>query len=148
MYIKHFYDKLAQDPSVFAEEDLDFYEDQYSMPGAIRAGFSTYAAFEEDAEHNRQWRERDGKIKVRSMVLSGEGSFLAERAESMGVEFYEDTRHESVEGSGHWVAEEQPAGFGEKVLEVSEGKKRDAKNLPHVERPEKATTEDVVNAIS
>ena len=45
MYIKHFYDRLAQDPSCFSQEDLDFYATQYSMLGALRAGFDVYANF-------------------------------------------------------------------------------------------------------
>lgn len=144
MYIKHFYDRLAQNPEVFTNADLDFYETQYAMPGALRAAFSTYATFEEDAEHNRQWREEKGKVKVRSMVLSGAGSFIAEEAENMGAEFYEDTRHVAVEGSGHWIAEEQPARFSEEVLGFIEGKKRDAKDLPHHGGPERVSIEDVV----
>ena len=131
MYIKHFYDRLAQDPSVFTNEDLDFYESQYSMPGALRAGFSTYATFEEDADHNRQWLKENGKVKVRSMILSGAGSFLAKEAETMAAEFYEDVTGGYVEGAGHWIAEEQPERFVEKVLEFIEGKKRNSKTLEH-----------------
>ena len=122
MYIKHFYDGFAQDPSVFTNEDLDFYESQYSMPGAMRAAFSTYSTFEEDAEHNRQWLKENGKVKVRSMILSGAGSYIAKVAESMAAEFYEDVKAGYVEGSGHWIAEEQPERFVEKVLEFIEGK--------------------------
>lgn len=101
MYIKHFYDKLAQDPSVFTNADIDFYESQYSMPGALRAAFSTYATFEEDAEQNRQWLKQNGKVKVRSMILSGAGSSLAKEAESMAKEFYENVTGGYVEGAGH-----------------------------------------------
>ena len=122
IYIKHFYDRLAQCPEVFTNADLDFYEMQYAMPGALRAAFTTYGSFEEDAEHNRQWRQEQGKVKVRSMVLSGAGSFIAEEAENMAAEFYEDTRHVTVEGSGHWIAEEQPELFVDKVLAFIEGK--------------------------
>lgn len=144
IYIKHFYDKLAQNPEVFTVADLDFYESQYVMPGALRAAFSTYATFEEDAEQNRIWRQENGKFKVRSMVLSGAGSFLAEAAEDMGAEFYEDTRHVTVEGSGHWIAEEQPEGFVMNVLEFIEGRTRDPKDLPHHGGPERVSIEDVV----
>ena len=105
------------------------------MPGALRAAFSTYAAFEEDADHNRQWLKEQGKVKVRSLVLSGAGSFIAEEAENMGVEFYEDTRHVAVEGSGHWIAEEQPDSFVKEVLKFIEGKERDPKRLPHHDGP-------------
>ena len=116
MYLKHFYDRLAQNPECFTNEDLDFYATQYSMPGALRAGFDVYANFENDAEDNRQWRQKDGKLKVRSMVLNGGGSFLANEAEAMAREYYEDVTVGTVEGSGHWIAEEQPEGFVKEVL--------------------------------
>ena len=101
LYIKHFYDRLAQNPAAFSNDDVEFYAGQYSAPGAMRAGFATYAAFEEDAEHNRQWL-KEGKLKSRSLVLSGQGSFIAEAAAGMAGEFYEDTKAATVEGSGHW----------------------------------------------
>lgn len=118
MYIKHFYDRLAQNPGVFTQEDLDFYASQYSMPGAIRVAFDTYANFENDAEDNRQWREKNGKVKVRSMVLNGGGTFISPKeAEGMAREFYEDVTVGTVEGSGHWIAEEQPEAFIRHILD-------------------------------
>ena len=86
------------------------------MPGALRAGFDTYANFENDADDNRGWREKDGKVKVRSMVLNGAGSFIVDAAEAMAREFYDDVSVGKVEGSGHWIAEENPEGFVKEVL--------------------------------
>lgn len=119
LYIKHFYDRLAQNPACFSNDDVEFYASQYSAPGAMRAGFSTYAAFEEDAEDNRRWL-KEGKVKCRSLVLSGQGSFIAVAAEGMAGEFYEDTKAETVEGSGHWIAEEEPERFVKQVLSFIE----------------------------
>ncbi|KAL9604641.1 MAG: hypothetical protein Q9219_000361 [cf. Caloplaca sp. 3 TL-2023] len=115
-YLKHFYDRLAQNPSAFTEADLDFYATQYSAPGAMRAGFNVYRTFEEDKVDNRRWLEEKGKVKVRTMLLGGEKTFPMLRDERMGREVDEDLVVETVEGSGHWIAEENPEGFVSKVL--------------------------------
>ena len=117
MYIKHFYDRLAQDPHAFTNEDLDFYASQYSMPGALRCGFATYKMFETDKIQNQEWLKKAGKIKTKAMILSGEHSFIAEAASSMAKEYYENIETRTVEKSGHWLAEENPEDFVKKVLD-------------------------------
>lgn len=115
-YLKHFYDRLAINPAAFTEADLDFYATLYSAPGAMRAAFNVYWAFEEDRVDNRSLVEERGKVKVRTMVLSGEGSNPVLGSEEMAREVDEDVVVGKVEGSGHWIAEENPQGFVEKVL--------------------------------
>ena len=115
-YLKHFFDKLCYNAAAFRTEDVDVYADAYTRPGAMRCGFGVYRAFEQDGKENREWREKEGKCKVRCLLLSGEmGPFVAE-AKQMGSEFYEEYEVRSVEGSGHWIAEENPEGFVEQVL--------------------------------
>ncbi|KAL8756090.1 MAG: hypothetical protein Q9184_004601 [Pyrenodesmia sp. 2 TL-2023] len=115
-YLKHFYDRLAMNPAAFTEADLDFYATLYSAPGAMRAGFNVYRTFEEDKVDNRRLVEERGKLKVRTMVLSGEGSNPVLGSEEMAREVDEDVVVGKVEASGHWIAEENPQGFVEKVL--------------------------------
>ncbi|KAL8693925.1 MAG: hypothetical protein Q9218_001339 [Villophora microphyllina] len=115
-YLKHFYDRLAMNPAAFTDEDLEFYAGQYSAPGAMRAGFNVYRAFEEDRFDNRVLLAEAGKVQVRAMVLSGEGSFEPLGSEEMAREVDEDVRVGKVEGSGHWIAEENPEGFVREVL--------------------------------
>lgn len=109
IYLKHFYDRLAQNPAAFSNEDLEYYTNQYSSAGALEAGFTTYRMFEEDAIHNLAWREKSGKIGVRCMVLSGEHVFMTARSEEMAREFYKGDVVEKgiVEGSGHWYVSSQ-----------------------------------------
>ena len=121
MYLNHFYHRLAQDPACFTPEVLSFYTEQYSIPGAMKSAFAVYANFENDAEDNRQWRQKNGKVKVKNMVLNGGGSFLtADEAKAMANEFYENVNVGTVEGSGHYIAEEQPEGFVKEVLRFIE----------------------------
>ena len=119
-YIKHFYDRLAQNPSAFSNEDLDFYTAQYSTPGALRCAFETYRLFEEDAAMNRELVKKGGKCTVRNLVLNGGQSFLGEAQMGMANEVYEKPQGARVEGSGHWIAEENPEGFVKAVVEFIE----------------------------
>lgn len=117
MYLKHFFDRLTQNQSAFTPDVVDFYTMQYSMPDALRCAFFTYSAFEIDADDNRAWRKRDGKVTVRNMILSGGKSWAAENAASMASEMYAEPRVGTVENSGHYLAEENPDGFVRKVLD-------------------------------
>lgn len=120
IYLKHFYDRLTQNQAAFTPDVVDFYVMQFSQPDALRCAFLTYRAFETDAEHNRRFREKNGKVKVKNMVMSGEQSFLAPKAKSMAQEFYEDVKTGIVSDSGHYLAEENPEGFVSEVLKFIE----------------------------
>ncbi|KIW20917.1 hypothetical protein PV08_01496 [Exophiala spinifera] len=108
IYLKHFYDRIAQNQAAFTPDVVDFYVMQFSQPDALRCAFLTYRAFEIGAEHNRRGREESRKVKIKNMVLSGKDSFLAPHAASMAKEFYEDVKVGLVSDSGHYLAEENP----------------------------------------
>ena len=117
LYLKDFYDRLGQNQAAFPPEVVDFYAMQYAQPDALRCGFLSYRAFEQDAADNREWREKNGKVTVRNLILNGGGSFTSkEDAEKMAGEFYEGVRVGTVPEAGHWIAEENPQGFVEQVL--------------------------------
>ena len=124
LYIKHFEDRLTNNPAATSPHDLEVYTLAYSQPGALRAAFNTYRAFEKDAEINQGWLKEFGKCKVRCMLLSGDKSFLSPNvATEMVNEFYEDVRRiERVSESGHYMAEERPAEYVQRVLSWIEEK--------------------------
>ena len=117
IYIKSFYDRLCRVPTAIGPEDLDYYTKVFSQPGGMRSGFDVYRAFHQDAEDNKKWLKENGKSKVSCMMLSGDGSFLASVAEDEGKEYFENVEVSTVEGSGHWIAEEQPEGFVTAVID-------------------------------
>ena len=122
MYVKDFYDRLSQNPHAFSNEDVDFYAMQYSMPGALRCAFDVYRMFETDAEHNREWLKENGKVEVRSMILNGEHVFWTASALEMASEMYSNVEAGVVQGSGHFIAAENPKGFVKTILEFVEKK--------------------------
>lgn len=116
IYLKHFYDKLLFNSGAITKADLDEYVTAYSQPGALRCAFATYAAFDKDKEENRAWLAEHGKCKVPALVVSGDHSRQAEQAPDMVREVYEDVQVAEVKESGHYLAEESPQDFVEKVL--------------------------------
>ncbi|ETI26492.1 hypothetical protein G647_03269 [Cladophialophora carrionii CBS 160.54] len=123
IYLMHFFDRLAQNvQGAFPPDVVDFYVDRFSMPDALRCAFLTYRAFEQDADHNRKWRQEKGKVKVRNMILIGENSIMGiGEADQMASEFYEDPTMGVVKDSGHYVSEENPQGFVKQILRFIEG---------------------------
>ncbi len=117
-YLKHFYDRLAQNPSAIGPADLDVYATAYAMPGAMRAALNCYRTFETDGVMNQQWVKEKGKCEVDCLGLWGGKSFADEKEiREMCEEYYDTVAYETVGGAGHWIAEEKPAEFVEKVIE-------------------------------
>lgn len=116
IYLKHFFDRLSQNPDCFSEQDLDFYTTQYSQPGSLRCHFQEYKMFETDKLYNLAWKEKNGKVKNRAMILSGDASFIRENALEMAEEMYANVEYGLVANSGHYIAEENPEDFVKKVL--------------------------------
>ena len=120
LYLKHFYDRLGQNQVAFPNEVVDFYTMQYSAAGALNSASSTYRMFEEDAKMNREWREKNGKVRVRAMIICGECVFMTAKALKMASEMYDNVERGVIEGCGHYLAEGNSEGFVRKVLDFIE----------------------------
>lgn len=115
-YLKSFYDRLTQHPSAISSADTDVYANQFSQPGAMRAGFDVYRAFHQDHADNKTYLQEKGKSEVACCALWGGLSFMIDIAEDQAREMYQDVVLAKVQGSGHWCAEENPESFVEQVL--------------------------------
>jgi pimeloyl-ACP methyl ester carboxylesterase len=106
IYFEHFWNDFAADPKhSVPEQDRRFYARAYAQPGAMRAGFEVFRAFEKDAKDFAELAQN--KLTIPMLVLTGEkasGNFLIEQAHLV------DTNVEGVviKGSGHWLMEEAP----------------------------------------
>ncbi|KAF2792280.1 soluble epoxide hydrolase [Melanomma pulvis-pyrius CBS 109.77] len=116
IYCKHFFDKQSYNSAAITDEDLDHYALAYSQPGAIRAGLEVYRTFEQDAKENREWVSKNGKLRVPTLGMVGKEFVIAPHAETMLGEMHEQAEVLIVEGSGHYIAEENPEAFVEGVL--------------------------------
>ncbi len=106
IYFEHFWNDFAADPKhSVSEADRRFYAAAYAQPGAMRAGFEVFRAFEQDAKDFAELAQT--KLTMPMLVLTGEkasGTFLIEQARLV------DTNVEGVviKGSGHWLIDEAP----------------------------------------
>ena len=109
LYLRHFYDRHAFDPGAIGPADLDRYADDFSVAGAMRAGFEIYRAFDQDAVDNRAALASTGKLRTPVLALGGEASFFPTIAAEMVGEFVEDVTVAAIPRCGHWIPEENPA---------------------------------------
>ena len=105
------------DPSAIEDADLDVYVSAFSAPGAMRAGFELYRAFDRDAEDNRAALARNGKLTVPVLAVGGEISTSGPLVEEMMREVAGDVTGVRIPLTSHWVAEENPAGFVRALLD-------------------------------
>jgi pimeloyl-ACP methyl ester carboxylesterase len=118
-YLRFFFDARTSDPSAVGDEDLDVYVSAYSQPGAMRAGFELYRAFDQDAQDNRDALAGNGKLEIPVLAVGGETSTSGALVEAMMREVAADVTGLIVPGTAHWVAEENPRAFLSALLEFA-----------------------------
>ncbi|MEP9352377.1 alpha/beta hydrolase [Xanthobacter sp. KR7-65] len=107
IYLDRFWNEFSAHPSHFGEAARAHYAALYALPGAMHAGFSQFAAFDQDAVDNAALLAADGKLSVPVLALGGETSFGAAMADVMRFAAT-DVTGGVVPGSGHWIMEENP----------------------------------------
>jgi len=108
IYLDRFWNEFSADPTRFGETARQHYAALYALPGAMRAGFAQFAAFDRDAEDNRAWLATGARLRMPVLAAGGEKSFGAMMATVMRAAA-DDVRESVVPDSGHWVMEENPA---------------------------------------
>jgi pimeloyl-ACP methyl ester carboxylesterase len=106
IYFEHFWNDFAANPThSVSEADRQFYAASYAQPGAMRAGFEVFRAFERDAADFAAFAKT--KLKMPMLVLSGEkasGEFLI----AQGRLVADNVEGVIIKGSGHWLIDEAP----------------------------------------
>jgi pimeloyl-ACP methyl ester carboxylesterase len=104
VYFEHFWNDFAANPKKsVSEADRRFYTKAYAKPGAMRAGFEVFRAFDQDARDFAKFANT--KLKMPMMVLSGEkasGQFLIDQGKLVA----ENVEGVIVKGAGHWLIDE------------------------------------------
>ena len=106
IYLDRFWNEFSATPGRFTEASREHYAALYATPGAMRAGFAQFAAFDQDAADNQAFLAQ-GKLAMPVLALGGEASFGLTMAQVMT--FAADTVMGAVvPDSGHWIMEENP----------------------------------------
>ena len=107
IYLDRFWNEFSADPKSFGEAAREHYAKLYAQPGAMHAGFSQFAAFDQDAIDNLVFLAK-GKLTMPVLAVGGEKSFGPTMAVVMRAAAT-DVKEVVIAGSGHWLMEEQPA---------------------------------------
>ncbi len=113
MFVDHFIRLSTYDPGAVPEADLDEYARRLAAPGALRAGFEHYRAFDVDAEHNREHART--KLPMPVLTLGGERS-VGPMIEKAIQPLARSVRGVVVERCGHYIPEERPEVLIEELL--------------------------------
>ncbi|WP_049914145.1 alpha/beta fold hydrolase [Haloterrigena salina] len=112
LYLSWFYKQGAYDPSAIDTDARDEYVRCYSQPGGLRGGFEYYRAYDEDAENNDAHAEDPLETPV--LALGGATSFRELPIADMNA-VTTDVDGEVVDRAGHWIPEERPEYFVERL---------------------------------
>jgi pimeloyl-ACP methyl ester carboxylesterase len=115
IYLDRFWNESSADPKHFDEASRRHYAKLYARPGAMRAGFAQFHAFDQDAVDNKAYLAR-GPLTMPILAIGGEKSFGDTMA---AVARFAATNVKGVviAGSGHWLMEEQPAATTAAIVE-------------------------------
>jgi pimeloyl-ACP methyl ester carboxylesterase len=103
-YISWFITRQMANPTAIGSEELAEYVRVYSAPGAVRAAMEYYRAVFTDAEQNLKLLATKLPMPVLALDGTGKTNPLVEAL----VPFTENLRGGYIEGSGHFIPEEQP----------------------------------------
>jgi len=107
IYLDRFWNEFSATPAKFSEASRQHYAALYAMPGAMHAGFSQFAAFDQDVIDNRAFLAK-GKPGMPVLAIGGNKSFGLTMA-TVARAAFTNVQELSVPDSGHWLMEEQPA---------------------------------------
>jgi pimeloyl-ACP methyl ester carboxylesterase len=106
IYLDRFWNEFSATPAKFSDASREHYARLYAAPGAMRAGFAQFAAFDQDAIDNKAFLA-EGKLTMPVLAIGGGKSFGPMMATVM--RFAATTVSEGVvPDAGHWLMEEQP----------------------------------------
>jgi pimeloyl-ACP methyl ester carboxylesterase len=105
IYFDRIWNAFTGDPSKPDSATRDFFTASYTRPGGMRAGFSQFQAFAQDAKDNQIFAQT--KLTMPVLAIGGEKSFGANEA----VVFRNvatNVQQGVIANSGHWLMEERP----------------------------------------
>ncbi|MBW8744073.1 MAG: alpha/beta hydrolase [Sphingomonas sp.] len=108
IYLDRFWNEFSATPAKFSEGSRAHYAALYALPGGMHAGFSQFAAFDQDAIDNQAFLAKGGKLTMPVMAVGGDKSFGLTMAAVMRFTATNVTPL-VIADSGHWLMEEQPA---------------------------------------
>ena len=108
IYLDRFWNEFSASPAKFSEKSRQHYAALYALPGAMHAGFSQFAAFDQDVIDDRAFLAKNGKLGLPVLAIGGDKSFGPTMA-VVARDAFSNVQGLVIPDSGHWLMEEQPA---------------------------------------
>lgn len=105
IYLDALWVGFSADPKTFPEADKQKYTAEYARPGRIKAGFSYFKSFPQDAINNKEFVKT--KLKMPVLALGGEKANGKGLVDTMKVAS-DSVQEMVVANCGHWMMEECP----------------------------------------
>jgi pimeloyl-ACP methyl ester carboxylesterase len=106
-FLEHFWQSLSAHPEKFAETERQLYAKSYAQPGAMRAAFEYFKAFnKQDAEDNRRFAAN--KLPMPVLVIAGDKA-MGDAIEIQARLVSDNVTAIKLADTGHWLMEERPA---------------------------------------
>jgi len=122
LYVRAFIGGRLSRPGAVDAEAIGTAARAYAQPGALRAGFEIYRAFDADVADLRAELARGGRVRTPVLGVGGALSLSSPHIAEMIAEIGTDTRFAAVPDTGHWVPDEAPDALAELVLRfIDEG---------------------------
>jgi pimeloyl-ACP methyl ester carboxylesterase len=119
IYLDRFYNELSADRTKIDEETRQHYASFYARPHAMHDAFEQFGAFSQDANDNKAFLAKKGKLTLPVLALGAEKSFGAQ--EAVDLRFVASNVQEGIiPQSGHWVMDENPEATIRMVTEFLE----------------------------
>jgi pimeloyl-ACP methyl ester carboxylesterase len=104
LYLNWFYD-WTYNQSAITPQDREVYIQQYSQPGAMRAGFEYYRAIFEDAEQNKEYGKE--KLQIPILTIGGEAA-IGNSTTTSFQKVATNVTGITLPNTGHFIPEERP----------------------------------------
>ena len=112
-FLEQFVRALTVNQAGFTDDDFAEYARTYAQPGKLKASFDYFRAFPEDVAQNEVYAQTPLSMPVLALgAEGGVGGFVPQQVEG----YAENVQGGVIEGSGHWIPEEAPEVFTERLL--------------------------------
>ncbi len=113
-YLEWFYRSFAHQADAITPADIDEYLRTYARPGALGASFGYYRSIPDNVAANQALKGSGFQLTMPVLAVGGACTEARGRASEPAAslrEIADDVTEAVVDGSGHFVPEEQPAAF-------------------------------------
>jgi pimeloyl-ACP methyl ester carboxylesterase len=112
-YLDGFIKKFSANPAAFTADEMNEIARAYSQPGALESSFGWYkAVYSLDVEANKE----RAKTKLTMPVLAMGGEYSGPYVLPMVQLLATNVEAGTIANSGHWIMQEQPKAWLDKVL--------------------------------